>query len=158
MNFIGGIEGMDFKPITGYNNYLKNAAAFDVNDGVEFENVLNTRKAFLEQNAGKINGGIEMNVNFDDLISKSSQKDSSTVNSTGELLKSLSGSFNGGLNSVNNANLAAERAQEALAMGEDISVHDVMIAAEKSSLGMQMAMQLRNKMITAYNEINNVRV
>ena len=59
---------------------------------------------------------------------------------------------------MDQANDAADKAQEALAMGEDISVHDVMIAAEKASLSLQMALQLRNKLLTAYQEINNVRV
>ncbi len=45
-----------------------------------------------------------------------------------------------------------------MAMGEDVSVHDVMIASEKASLSMGMALQLRNKILSAYTEINNVRV
>ena len=157
MNFIGGIEGMNFTPIAGYNNLLKNNMSFDIDGGADFESVLNTRQAFINQNPTQLNGGVQMNTNFDDIMT---QKVSGPekIGSAGDLLKSISGSVGGGLNSVNQSNVAAERAQEALAMGENISVHDVMISAEKSALSMQMAMQLRNKMVAAYTEINNVRV
>lgn len=158
MNFIGGIEGMNFTPIAGYNSYLKNATAFDIKGGGDFENVLSSRTDFLTQNAPKINGGVEMNMNFDDIITQSSASASGKNNSAATFLNSFAGSIGGGLNSVNQKAMAAEKAQEALAMGENVSVHDVMIAAEKSSLSMNMAIQLRNKMVAAYNEINNVRV
>ena len=61
-----------------------------------------------------------------------------------------------GLNDVNNKRLMADAAQEEFAMGGDVSVHDLMIAQEKASLSMQMAIQTRNKMIAAYNDIKNM--
>lgn len=158
MNFIGGIEGMNFKPIAGYNGFLKNNAAFDVDTSTAFDNVLSQQTEALNQNSMKIQGGVEMNSGFDSMVVQGASDASGAGKSAGDLINSFSQSFNGGLNSVNNANVKAERAQEAFAMGEDISVHDVMIAAEKSSLSMQMALQLRNKILSAYTEINNVRV
>ena len=47
---------------------------------------------------------------------------------------------------------------ETFAAGGDISVHEVMIATQKSTLAMQMAIQLRNQMINAYTEFKNLRV
>jgi len=161
MNFIGGVEGMNFTPISGYNNYLKNNAAFEVNSGTDFESVLNNQTNAIKNNPTEIKSGIEMNLNFNDLMAQNSQA-SSTNNdnssSTGNFMKSFGNSISGGLQSVSNANHASDQAQEALAMGEDVSVHDVMIAAEKSNLSMQMALQLRNKLMSAYTEINSVRV
>jgi len=158
MNFIGGVEGMNFTPIAGYNSYLKNTTAFNVDAGGDFENVLNTRTDFLNQNTPKIGGGVEMNMNFDDIMTQGSAGAKENNGSAASFLNSFAGSIGGGINSVNQQAAAAEKAQEALAMGENVSVHDVMIAAEKSSLSMNMAIQLRNKMMAAYNEINNVRV
>lgn len=158
MNYLGGIEGMNFKPIADYNGFLKNNTAFDVDTNAAFENVLNKQTEALNQNTMKIQGGVEMNSGFDGMMVQGTSESSAAGNSAGDLINSFSQSFNGGLNSVNNANVKAEKAQEAFAMGEDISVHDVMIAAEKSSLSMQMALQLRNKILSAYTEINNVRV
>ena len=157
MEFIGGIEGMKFAPISNYNSYLKNNTSFDVDSNMDFENVLNTQTAAL-QNSFKIDGGIEMSNEFSDLMTQNSIQEASNNASTGDFIKSFSNSLNGGLTAVNNSVKAADRAQEALAMGEDVSVHDVMIASEKASLSLQMAMQLRNKLLSAYTEINNVRV
>lgn len=155
MNYIGGIEGMNFNPIGDYNKYLKNNQVFEVDSNVNFETILNKQKEISSQSPIKLNGGLTLNMNIDDLSENSSKADTA---SAGSLLKSLGNSFSSGLNSANNANIAADKAQEAMAMGEDVSVHDVMIAAEKAALSMQMATQLRNKLVTAYNEINNIRV
>jgi len=156
MDFTGGIQGMNFTPISNYNNYLKSSAALDTNAGMDFENILNQQTISL-QNPVEVKGGIELNT-FDDVIGKNSVETVSGKNSAGNYMQSFSNSLNGGLNSVNDSIVKAEKAQEALAMGEDISVHDVMIASEKASLSMSMAMQLRNKLMSAYTEINNVRV
>ncbi len=156
MNFINSLSGMNLNPITNYNNQLNNNKAFDIDSGeISFDNILNQQASL--QNTFTVKGGIQMN-NIDDVAAKSAIEPLSDNSSTGTLIKSFSNSINGGLNSVNNSIHAADKAQEALAMGEDISVHDVMIAAEKAALSMQMTMQLRNKLITAYNEINNVRI
>ena len=156
MDFMGPIQGMNFSPISNYNRYLKSNASFDVEDGTDFENILSKQTASL-QNPAKIEGGVELN-NFDDVVAKNSIQSTSGNESAGNFMQSFSKSINGGLNSVDDAVTNANKAQEALAMGEDISVHDVMIASEKASLSLSMAMQLRNKLLSAYTEINNVRV
>lgn len=156
MDFTGSIEGMKFTPIGNYNNYLKSNKALDANAGMDFENILNQQTVSL-QNPVQMQGGIELNT-FDDVIGKNSVQSATNKDSVGNFMQTFSNSMNGGLNSVNDAVVKADKAQEALAMGEDISVHDVMIASEKASLSLSMAMQLRNKLLSAYTEINNVRV
>ena len=61
-----------------------------------------------------------------------------------------------GLKAVNAAKIEANRMQEDLAMGGPTSIHDAMIAAEKAELSLQMAIQVRNRILTAYTEINNL--
>ena len=63
-----------------------------------------------------------------------------------------------GINSVNNDAVNAERAEEILASGGDISAHEVIIAAEKSNLSLQMAVQIRNRLLNAYTEINSMQI
>lgn len=156
MNYIGGIQGMNFTPIANYNNLIKNNNSFDVDtNNMSFENVLSQQQAAMESPI-KVQGGIEK-TNFDDILAQTAVERSDN-SSTGSFMKSFSNSISGGLNSVNSNVKAAEKAQEALAMGEDVSVHDVMIASEKATLSLQMAMQLRNKLMSAYTEINNVKV
>lgn len=52
----------------------------------------------------------------------------------------------------------AEKAQEVFATGGNISLHEVMIKAEKAEMSMQLTMQLRNKLLSAYKEIQSMHV
>ena len=71
---------------------------------------------------------------------------------------SIENAFSNGLNDVNEKKLQLEAMQEAFARGEDVNIHDMMIASEKSMLSMQMAMQIRNKMISAYTDLKNMNM
>lgn len=154
MDYIGGIEGMNFTPITNYNNYLKNTKSFEVDSSEDFENILNQQTAALQN---PIQSGITLN-DIGDISAQNSVQAVSDSSPTGNFIQSFSNSVNNGLTSVSDSINAANKAQEAFAAGENVSVHDVMIASEKASLSLQMAMQLRNKLVSAYSEINNVRV
>lgn len=156
MNYIGGIEGMNFNPVSNYNQYLKTNDAFDVDAGSNFESILNQQTQAL-QNPMQVQGGVEMN-NFADVMAQANVQSAAPSDSAGNFLDNFSHAVGGGLNSVNEKMDAANKAQEAFAMGEDVSVHDVMIASEKATLSFQMAMQLRNKLMNAYAEINNIKV
>lgn len=156
MEFVSGINGVNFKPISEYNNYLKNSESFDIDSDLSFEDVLNKQTSALQKPL-EVSGQVEMN-NFDDVVAKNSVQGVDENSATGDFLKSFGHAIGGGLNSVNDSVVKANQAQEAFAAGENVSVHDVMLAAEKASLSMSMAMQLRNKLVQAYTEINQVRV
>lgn|SRR5574344_598747 len=138
---------MNINPISNYNQVLNNTFSeigkFSQNNSVsEFENILDKQ----------LKGAVEINdtdVQQNDKIAKSSVE---------AMLNQFSDATTNGLNSVNTNIKAAEKAAETFASGGDISVHDVMIAAEKSSLSLNLAIQMRNRLLSAYNEINNVRV
>ena len=76
----------------------------------------------------------------------------------GNFATKMGNAFFDGLNSVNSMKLEAERMQEDLAMGGATSIHDAMIAAEKASLSMQMAVQVRNRLISAYTDITGMAI
>lgn len=157
MDFIGGIEGMKFTPVSNYNDYLKTNASFEVDSSsTSFENVLSKQTAALQEPM-QVQGGIEMN-NISDVVAQNSVAGLNNGSATANFAKSFSNSLSNGINSVNGAVTASNKAQEAFAAGEDVSVHDVMIASEKASLSLGLAMQLRNKLLNIYNEINNIRV
>ncbi len=40
-----------------------------------------------------------------------------------------------------------------LVMGENVELHDVMIAAQKASIALNATMEVRNKVVEAYQEI-----
>ncbi len=132
MEFIGHIENFNYQPIKGYNTFLKGNASFnqtvDIPNETEFDKILNTQKAKIEP----------------------------APDTAGGLMKQIEKAFSTSINELNNRRLIADAAQEEFAMGGEVSVHDLMIAQEKAALSMQMALQTRNKLISAYNDIKNM--
>ncbi|MEI7640430.1 MAG: flagellar hook-basal body complex protein FliE [bacterium] len=61
--------------------------------------------------------------------------------------------LNNAIGAVNDTQVSADVAIQKLAAGENIELHSVMLAAEKASLTLQLAMQIKNKITDAYQEI-----
>lgn len=57
------------------------------------------------------------------------------------------------LNQVNQDQLKSEALNKALATGEVQDLHEVMIASQQSMLSLQLTIQVRNKVVEAYQEI-----
>ena len=76
----------------------------------------------------------------------------------GNFASKIGSALNDSLNAVNNAKIEANRLQEDVAMGGPTSIHDAMIAAEKAALSMQMAIQVRNRIVSAYTEITGMMI
>ena len=85
-------------------------------------------------------------------------KDKNDPAGMGNFMDKIGSSFGSGLDSVNKLKLEADRMQEDIAMGGSTSIHDAMIAAQKAELSMQMAIQVRNRILTAYTEINSMGI
>ncbi len=119
--------------IQDYNRFLQKQDAFD------FESEATTFSAALE-NASK----------------SAPLKDKNDPMGLGMFASQVGNGFSNALNAVNDAKLNAERLEEDLAMGGPTSIHDAMIAAEKAELSLQMAVQIRNRILNAYTEINNM--
>lgn len=68
-----------------------------------------------------------------------------------QMLGSQVGEINGSLNQ-------ADQAARALAAGEDIPVHDVMIAMEHARLKLQLAVEVRNRVVDAYQNLTNMQL
>ena len=64
----------------------------------------------------------------------------------GELLSDL-------ISSTNELQHDAAEAQQALMAGEPVELHQVMIKAEKAGLTMDLLLEIRNKLVSAYTEI-----
>lgn len=64
----------------------------------------------------------------------------------GELLKSL-------INSVNELHTESGLAQEALMNGEPVELHQVMIKAAEAGLATDLLLEIRNRLISAYNDL-----
>ena len=112
-----------------YNKFLKGHAMFDLQNPDEFNNMLLHEEAKL---------------------AKPVQEK--------PFIELMGQSFAKGITSVDEARQAADRAKETFALGGDISVHEVMIAAQKASLSTQMAIQIRNRILNTYTELSQMQL
>lgn len=63
------------------------------------------------------------------------------------------------LNQLNQGQVKAEQVGQNFAMGDDsVSLSDVMITGQKASISFQATVQVRNKLVTAYQSIMNMQV
>ena len=83
--------------------------------------------------------------------SKSVTKKNGDGNSFADFLK-------GSVEKVNTMQKEADQAVQDLLVGKDQNIHQVMIAVEKANLSLNMMMQVRNKLMNAYEEIMRTQV
>lgn len=57
------------------------------------------------------------------------------------------------INSVNQLHTESGQAQEALMNGDPVELHQVMIKAEEAGLATDLLLEIRNRLISAYNEL-----
>ena len=62
------------------------------------------------------------------------------------------------INKVNDAEINANNKIEALIKGEDVSMHEVMLAMQESQLSLQALIEVRNKTVEAYQEISKLQL
>ena len=134
--FNNSIEGFNKE----FNKNFKNSVAKTI-DASEFEKIFNS----MGQKP------LTAEISLDSGKERKMSAVEKTVNDIGR-------GFSNSLNDLNNMQRQAEADFETFASGGDISVHDVMISAQKSNLSMQMAIQLRNRFINAYNELKSMSI
>ena len=59
---------------------------------------------------------------------------------------------------VNSMQQAADQAVEAIASGEEVNPAEVLTAVQKADIAFRLMMQIRNKMVQAYQEVQSIRV
>jgi flagellar hook-basal body complex protein FliE len=59
---------------------------------------------------------------------------------------------------VNSMQQQADQAVEKLATGGDVSAAEVLTAVQKADIAFRMMIQVRNKMVDAFNEVQNLRI
>ncbi|WP_027633922.1 flagellar hook-basal body complex protein FliE [Clostridium hydrogeniformans] len=99
----------------------------------------------------KINSFVPNREIFDNMnINKENKKSTSNI-TFGNVLKEE-------LHRVNDSQIASEEITGKFIKGEDVEIHNVMVAAEEAKLSLQMAVQVRNKLVEAYQEINRMQL
>lgn len=137
MNFTAGISefntSYNLNSVDDYNKFLQGNASFEV-EKTSFDEVL--------EQASK----------------KYPVKDKNDPEGLGNFAAQMGNAFSDSLNSINDKRILADKMQEDIAMGGSTSIHEAIIAAEKASLSMQMAIQVRNRLLTAYTDITNMAI
>lgn len=59
---------------------------------------------------------------------------------------------------LNDKQVEADNYIKDLISGKDVDLHQVMIATEEARLSLELAVQIRNKIIEAYKELNNMQL
>ncbi|MFC1588555.1 flagellar hook-basal body complex protein FliE [Planctomycetota bacterium] len=72
--------------------------------------------------------------------------------------KSFKEIFSEQIKAVNELQRMADAKQEDLALGRTDDIADVLDAVEKADLAFKTLMQVRNKLVDAYNEISRMRI
>lgn len=75
-----------------------------------------------------------------------------------EVQGSFADTLKSAIDNVNQLQKASDKAAQDLAVGKTDNVADVMIAAEKADIALRVMVQVRNKIIDAYQEIMKMQV
>lgn len=101
-------------------------------------------------------GSMRINQNSQSTESQSGTGSISGTGSKGEA--SFADTLKNAIGEVNNLQQVANKKAEDLAVGKTDNVAEVMIATEKADIAMRVMVQVRNKIIDAYNEIMRMQV
>lgn len=91
-----------------------------------------------------------INNNLPSIITKQETKKDSTAE-FGNILTDFIGE-------VNKNQIDASKATLSFVNGEDIEIHDVMIAGEKAKTSLQLLMEIRNKAVDMYRELTRISI
>jgi flagellar hook-basal body complex protein FliE len=85
-----------------------------------------------------------------------------TINSERERVKTSSPSFLDELSKfihwVNQEQQKAEAIKDAVLKGADIPLHQMVVEFEKASIALNLLIQVRNKLVEAFQELNRMQV
>lgn len=84
-------------------------------------------------------------------VQKNTDANTSQKTDFGSMLKNA-------LNQVNELQLRADEANRQLVIGEAEDIHSVLLAAEEARLALELTVQVRNKLVESYQEINRMQL
>lgn len=62
------------------------------------------------------------------------------------------------LNNVNDKQVQNQQMLQKYINGGDVDMHDLMISSQEAKLSLQLAVEVRNKLVDAYNELNRMQL
>lgn len=100
-----------------------------------------------------------MNINSIGLLNPI-QNQSEIINKTSktEETKGFGDFLKESLDKVNDKLINSGEMTQKAVLGEVDNVHDVLVAAEEAKLSLELTVQIRNKIVEAYQEINRMQI
>jgi flagellar hook-basal body complex protein FliE len=80
------------------------------------------------------------------------------TNQSTSAINNFSQILNKAINDLSQKENTANQAIASLAAGEDIDLHQVMLAMEEADISLQLALKVRNKLVEAYQDIMRMQV
>lgn len=101
-----------------------------------------------------------MNINFMQgaVNAVNSGKNSIQTPTPAEAQSNFADTLKGAIENLNQIQNESDRMTEALASGESVDLHNVMITAQKASITLETTVQVQQKAIDAYNEIMRMQI
>ena len=62
------------------------------------------------------------------------------------------------LNKLNDQQISADKITSEFIAGEDVEVHEMMLNMEEANMSLQLAIQVRNKVVEAVKELTNMQL
>lgn len=108
----------------------------------------------------EINGNLnsEIALNSFGSLSKLGKPAIGSEGETGEALNTFGAMLKDQMNQINTLQAQADSAVQTYAAGGDIELHNVILAVDKADMTLQLATQIRNKLVGAYQEISRMQV
>lgn len=100
----------------------------------------------------KINQFVPDTSIFDKFDSNSSNK----VNSTDNM--SFFDTLKQKLDEVNTDQVNADNVTQSFIKGDDVNIDQVMLSSEEAKMSLELAIQVRNKLVDAYQELNRMQL
>lgn len=87
-----------------------------------------------------------------------SQVTASTKVNRQDTIKEVGKTFDSLLQSLNQTQQTSDDLMSKLAAGEDVDIHQVMIASDQADISFKIAIGIRDKLVDAYKEISRMSV
>ncbi|WML35445.1 flagellar hook-basal body complex protein FliE [Clostridium sp. OS1-26] len=99
----------------------------------------------------RINEFVPDNKIFEKIGNKQNNQEESAGSGFGDILKEK-------LDDVNAKQLNAENSTQKFISGEDTDIHKVMLDTEEAKMSLELAVQIRNKFVEAYQELSRTQL
>lgn len=85
-------------------------------------------------------------------------KTANKITTPNEAQQSFANELKNAINQVNQYQVQSDQLTDKLIRGENVELHDVMIAAQKANITLNATVEVRNKVIEAYQEMMRMNI